>query len=87
MAASLPSHSRKFGASEFEIRPGLAFFTRTAQQVRRMIRHDQRRPVRAETMHLPAQTPDGCLGRQQILRRDSADSENQAWLNQIDLPL
>ena len=52
-----------------------------------MIRHDQRRPVGTEAMHLPAQTSDWRLRRQQVLRCNSADSQHQAWLNQIDLPV
>ena len=50
--------ARQCCAHEFQIHPGLALLARAAQQIGRMIGHDQRRALRAEAMHLAAQTAD-----------------------------
>src|ERR1700691_4253023 len=60
----------QLGTHEFQIAPGLALLARTAQQIGRMVSHDQRRPARTEAMHVPAQAAYRGVGGEQGLRRN-----------------
>src|SRR5580658_5076700 len=75
MAISISSRPRQLRARELQVYPGFALFAWTAQQIGRVIGHDQRRRALAEPMHLSTQAPYRDIGRQQVLRGDSTHGE------------
>ena len=72
---------------ELQIRPGLALLARAAQQVGRVIGHDQRHARGAERCTCPRNRAERRIGGEQVLRRDATDRQDEPRLEQLDLPL
>src|SRR5579862_8653948 len=72
-------------ARKLEIFPGLALIRRSAQQIGRMIRDDERRIQLPEAVHLSAQPPERGFGAEQILGRDAPHCQDDLRPQQLDL--
>src|SRR5687767_4977794 len=72
---------------ELEVGPGLALLARRAQQVRRVVGHDERPALCAERVQAPAQLADRRVGVQQVLRGDAPHRENDLGIDERDLAL
>src|SRR5665213_992742 len=77
----------KHTAGELQVLPRLALVLGFAQQIRRMIRDDQRGLKRAEFMHLATHCAKRALGREQILHGDAPDGQDQSRTDEFDLAL
>src|SRR5580698_5656801 len=75
----------KHTAGELQVLPRLALVLGFAQQIRRMIRDDQRGLQPAEFMHLAPHGPERTLGRQQVLHGDASDGQDQSRPDEFDL--
>src|SRR5882757_1914296 len=77
----------KYLARKFQIFPRFALLRRRAQQVGRVISHDQGDAGCAEYMDLLAQSAELRVGPQQILRGDAPDHQHDLRSQQRDLPV
>src|ERR1700730_2045695 len=77
----------KYLSRKFQIFPRLALLRRRAQQVGRVISHDQGNAGSAEIVDLLAQCPELSVGPQQILCGDAPDHQHDLGPEQRDLPV
>src|SRR5450631_795612 len=77
----------KYLSCKFQIFPRFALLRRRAQQVGRMISHDQRDLGGAKAVDLLAQSPELGVGPQQILCGDAPDHQHYLRSEQRDLPV
>src|SRR6202034_1198886 len=75
----------EYVAGKLQVLPRLALVPGGAQRGGGMIRHDQWCVQLAEVVHPPAQPCERGIGREQVLRRDAPDREDQPRLQQRDL--
>src|ERR1700736_794633 len=79
--------TRTYLAGELQILPRLALVGRRAQQVGRVIGHDQRHLGEPEAVYLLPQSAQSQVRAQQILRRDAPHGQHDFRLQQRDLLL
>src|SRR5882672_8216221 len=75
--------ARNGAAREAQVLPGLGLVRKVAQQIRRVVGHDQRHALVA--VQAPAQAGNARLGAQQRLHGESAHGEYQFGLDQLEL--
>src|SRR3970040_843686 len=83
----LTAATDEYFLGELQIRPGLALLTGRAQQVSRVISHDDRNRTRSIVVDAPTHTADRRIGLEQVLRRDPTHRQDDARSDELDLAL